>query len=138
MAAERIVHILDSSAMIAYLREESGALVVRSILTDPKSICSAHAINLCEVYYDAIRIGGRVAAEASLDDLSALGVIERNDFDSEFWREVGRFKADHRASLADFCGVVLTNRLAGTFVTSDHHEFDKIPKASICPVQFIR
>ncbi len=138
MAAERIVHILDSSAMIAYLREEPGALVVRSILTDPNSICYAHAINICEVYYDAIRIGGRVDAEASLDDLSALGVIERNDFDTEFWKEVGRLKADYRASLADFCGVVLTNRLTGTFVTSDRHEFDKIPKEAICPVQFIR
>ena len=138
MATGRIVHILDSSAVIAYLREEPGALVVRSILTDPNNICFAHAINLCEVYYDAIRVGGLIDADATLVDLFALGVIEKNDFDTEFWKEVGSLKANHRASLADFFGIVLANRLGGTFVTSDHHELDKIAEKGICKIVFIR
>ena len=138
MAAEKLVKILDSSAMIAYLREESGAVIVNQILADPNNLCFAHAINLCEVYYDAIRIGGPDDAEKSLDGLFALGVIERNDFDTSFWKEVGKIKAHNRASLADCCAVALANKLRGTVITSDHHEFDKIAEDSVCQVQFIR
>ncbi len=138
MATERIVQVLDSSAMIAYLRKETGALVVERIITDPKNVCYAHAINLCEVFYDALRVGGPVKAEAFLEDLFLLGITERNDFDTDFWKEVGRLKASYRASLADFCGVVMTNRLNGTFLTADRRDFEKIVAANVCPVQFIR
>lgn len=138
MDAERIIKILDSSAMIAYLRKEKGADVVKQILTDPTVECYAHAINLCEVYYDALRVGGVTEAEKSMQDLFALKVIERNDFDEAFWKEVAHLKANHRASLADFCAVVLANRLNGTFLTADHHEFDKIAQDKVCSIQFIR
>jgi len=138
MATDKIVKVLDSSAIIAYLREEAGALVVHEALTDPNIICYAHAINLCEVYYDAIRIGGLADADSSLKALFELGVVERNDFDVEFWKDVGLLKAHNKASLADFCGVALTNRLKGTFLTADHHEFDKIAADSVCQVEFIR
>ena len=138
MATEKIVKILDSSAMIAYLRQEAGALIVEQTMTDPNNICYAHAINLCEVYYDAIRVGGLADAEKSLQDLFDLGVIERNDFDTAFWKEVGCLKAKHKASLADFCAIALTNKLNGTVLTSDHHEFDKLAQDAVCSIQFIR
>ncbi len=138
MDAQRIIKILDSSAMIAYLRREKGAAVVEQILTDPTIDCYAHAINLCEVYYDALRIGGVAEAEKSMQDLFALNVVERNDFDEAFWKEVAHLKAIHRASLADFCAVVLANRLNGVFLTADHHEFDKLAQDRVCSIQFIR
>ena len=59
MDAERIIYILDSCAMIAYLRREIGADVVQNIIVNSASVCFAHAINLCEVYYDFWRVGGR-------------------------------------------------------------------------------
>ncbi len=132
------IKILDSSAMIAYLRKEEGATFIERILTDPANNCYAHAINLCEVYYDALRIGGLTEAEKSMQDLFALNVIERNDFDQAFWKEVAHLKAAHRASLADFCAVVLANRLNGVFLTADRHEFDKIAQNRVCSIQFIR
>ena len=138
MAAEKLVKVLDSSAMIAYLRKEPGGFEVEGTITDPNTICYAHAINLCEVYYDAIRVGGPTEAEQLLKALFALGVIERNDFDTEFWKKVGLLKAYYKASLADFCGIVLTNRLKGTFLTADHHELDTIAETNVCLVQFIR
>lgn len=138
MAAEKIIKILDSSAMIAYLRQEDGAAIVEQSIIDPNNVCYAHAINLCEVYYDTIRVGGLTEAEKFYNDLLLLGIVERNDFDTEFWKEVARLKATHKASLADFCGIVLTNRLGGTFLTADHHELDKILQGGICSIQFIR
>ena len=47
-----MIYILDACAMIAFLRGEAGAEVVAEILRDPGDQCFAHAINLCEVYYD--------------------------------------------------------------------------------------
>ena len=133
-----MIYILDSSAMVAFLNGETGADVVERILTDKSNDCFAHAINLCEFYYDAIRAVDEKYAQASLTALSAANVVERNDFDTDFWKEVARLKATHKASLADFCGIVLTNKLGGTFLTADHHELDKLAANKVCSIEFIR
>lgn len=138
MDAERVAYILDACAMIAYLRNEIGADIVREILIDEKNECYAHAINLCEVYYDFWRVGGKVAAEQAIEDLLLFGVVERNDFDTDFWKDVGEIKVSNKASLAGWCAIALTNRLDGTILTSDHHEFDKIAQDNICSIEFIR
>ncbi len=40
-------YVLDASAMIAYLRAETGADIVDAIICDPRHVCFAHAMNLC-------------------------------------------------------------------------------------------
>jgi PIN domain nuclease of toxin-antitoxin system len=125
--------------MLAYLNDEDGAYVVERILGDPANTCLAHAINLCEVYYNMHRDFGEVRAERHLGELAADGVIERSDLDPAFWREVGRMKSElRRISIADACGVALTQRAAGHFVTSDHHELDRVASAGSCSILFIR
>jgi len=133
-----IADILDANAMIAYLRDESGADVIEWVLLDKNIRVFAHSINLCEVYYDTIRFSNEVAAEKAVKNLSDLGVIERTDFDQAFWKQVARFKANYKASLADLCGIVLANKLNGSFLTTDHHELDKVAADGICKIQFIR
>jgi PIN domain nuclease of toxin-antitoxin system len=130
--------VLDACAMIALLRREPGEDVVWARLSDPVNTCFAHAINLCEVYYDFRRDAGKAAAEGAVSDLKALGVVERNDLDEAFWKEAGRLKARGKISLADCFAVTLTNRLAGSLLSSDHHELDAIAAAGTCPVIFIR
>ena len=44
-----MIYVLDSTAMIAFLTNEQGAEVIEDILTEPNSVCLAHAINLCEI-----------------------------------------------------------------------------------------
>jgi PIN domain nuclease of toxin-antitoxin system len=135
-----LIYVLDSSAMIAYLNHENGAEIVKGLIQDPGATCLAHGLNLCEVYYDAHRHSGEAAAESVVAELAAEGVIERSDLDPDFWRTVGRMKSDdlRRISLADACGVVLTQRAAGHFVTSDHHELDRVASAGACSILFIR
>ncbi len=132
-----MIYVLDASAMIAWLRNETGADIVDAAVRDVNSQCLAHAINLCEVYYDAIRKGDETRAQEILNDLRAVGIVERNDFDEGFWKDVGKLKAAYRASLADLCAITLTNRVGGTMLTSDHHELDSIA-AGVCPISFIR
>jgi hypothetical protein len=48
--------------------------------------CFAHSINLCEVYYDALRVADEATANQAVSDLIAAGVIERNEMDPALWR----------------------------------------------------
>jgi PIN domain nuclease of toxin-antitoxin system len=131
--------VLDASAMVAFLRDEVGADLVESALNDRTNICLAHAINLCEVFYDAVRERGEPAAMGLLQDLYTAGVQPRTDFDQAFWQEAGRYQAaQRRVSLADCFGVVLTRRVKGELLTADHHEFDRIVPLGLCPIRFIR
>ena len=125
--------------MIAYLRNERGAEAVEDALTAPDSQCFAHSINLCEVFYDFVRSAGETEAINAVADLSAAGIIERSDFDRDFWTAAGRLKGtQHRISLADCCGLTLAARLGAQFLTTDHRELDSLAAAGSYPITFIR
>jgi predicted nucleic acid-binding protein len=124
--------------MIAYLQGEPGAPVVDAMLRDPGRQCFAHSINLCEVYYDTLRASDETTADQAISDLSAAGVIERNDMDSTLWREVGKIKSRGRISIADAFCAALAQRLSGEAVTSDRREFEPLAAAGVCTVTFIR
>jgi len=131
--------VLDACAMIAFLRGEAGAEVVRGILHDPADRCFAHAINLCEVYYHFFRVADVQTARSALRDLAATGIQTRHDMNAPFWMGVGELKGRIRkVSLADCFAVELSRRLAGEVVTSDHHEFDELATLQVCRVRFIR
>lgn len=137
--------VMDACAMIAYLRGEDGSEVVESILMKEENRCVAHAINLCEVYYDFILAKDEETAHGAIADLQSIGVITTEDMDFLFWQEAGKFKAKtrkdkNRISLADCFAIALAMRENATLVTSDHHEFDPILKNGTCPVSvtFIR
>ena len=105
--------------MIAYLRNEPGAEMVEDALTAPGSQCFAHAINLCEVFYDFFRSAGGAEAVNAIADLWLVGITERNDFDRDFWMAAGRLKGTHhRISLADCCGLTFAKRLGAQFLVS--------------------
>ncbi|MCA1612900.1 MAG: type II toxin-antitoxin system VapC family toxin [Acidobacteria bacterium] len=133
-----MIYVLDACAMIAFLRGEAGADVVENALLDTNNQCMAHAINLCELYYDFHRAGGESVADGALVDMRTLGLAGRDDFDEPFWKEAGKLKAAGKISLADCFAVTLTNRVGGTLLTSDHHELDRVAAAGICSVTFIR
>ena len=59
--------------MIAFLRDEPGADLVAEALLDSESQCYAHALNLCEVFYDFHRASGRHEALQAIADLARVG-----------------------------------------------------------------
>jgi PIN domain nuclease of toxin-antitoxin system len=130
---------LDSSAMVAFLRNEPGAAVVEALLLDPNTTCFAHAVNLCEVFYHFYRRGGETDAQTVLATLRSAGIVTRDDLDLHFWQEVARLKAPRpNLPLGDCFCIALAQRLNGEIVTSDHPDFDPIAQAGVCPVRFIR
>jgi PIN domain nuclease of toxin-antitoxin system len=131
--------VLDASAMIAFLRGEPGADVVEHYFEPQAHSLYAHALNLCELYYDFFRADGEASAESAVQDILLLGVHERNDMAPDFWRAVGKLKAEHRrVSLADCCALALARSLGATLLSADRHELEPLARASVCLVEFIR
>jgi predicted nucleic acid-binding protein len=124
--------------MVAYLAGEPGAEAVQDLLTDPDASCYAHAVNLCEVFYDSLRTTNERQARQIIADLYTAGVMERRDMSRRFWERIGRLKARGKISLADCFGIALAQQLGGDIVTSDHHEFDALVPLRIVPIRFIR
>lgn len=133
-----MIYVLDACAMIAFLRRENGEQIVANAIADTSSVCYAHAVNLCEVYYDFLRAHGEHDADTATAELINLGVIEQDDMDAAFWKHIGKLKVAHRISLADCFVIALTLRLNATLLTSDHHEFDRLAATNVCTIQFIR
>lgn len=131
--------VLDASAMIAFLRDEPGAELITNHLLRWQGHVFAHALNLCEVYYDFSRANGQDSAENAVNDLLALGIAERSDMDNQFWRSMGRLKANHkRVSLADCAALALANELGAVLLTADRHELEPLAALSICQLLFTR
>jgi len=134
-----MIVLLDSSALIAYLKTEPGASVVDSYLSNQINVCAVHAINLCEVYYELLRLTDQVRAKETISRLLVAGLIVREDMDTEFWQEAGNYKATiKRVSLADCFCLALANRLGAEIITADRHEFGPLVEQKICKARFIR
>ena len=135
--------VFDSSALLAFLRDETGGAFVEGLIDDADVPQYIHAVNLCEIFYNLLRRQGMDAAENGLADLKALGIIERHDSDGAFWRDVAvllvtQRTGGHGLAFGDACGLALARRLDADFITADRAEMEPIEAAELCGVVFIR
>jgi PIN domain nuclease of toxin-antitoxin system len=130
--------VVDASAMIAFLRNEQGADVVRASLKQDPSGWFAHSVNVCEVFYFLLRHGDETTARSAIEDLRSIGLRIRDDMDEAFWQQVGRYKASFHVSLADAFAMSLGERMGADVLTSDRKDFEPVAKAGLCRVRFFR
>lgn len=139
-----MIYVLDACAMIAYLCDEKGAEVVEACLADEENDCLAHAVNLCEVYYNIARddtlaeAAALNVADEAIATLLGAGVTLREDFDLSFVKRVGQLKSRGGISLADCFAIALAQRTGAQVLTGDHTQFDPIAARGIRPIRFIR
>ena len=124
MESVTATHCLDASAVIAYLRNEAGAEVLKELIERPITFLAMHVCNLGEVYYDFFRADGLTAAQTAWTNTLALPLTLRRDADDPFIQRVGVIKVEERISFADAFALALAERLNIPLVTTDHHEFD--------------
>jgi len=132
------IAVLDASALIAFLRGEQGAEVVRSILEDEGTDLVAHVFNLCEVYKDFLGAEGEGTASTAIQDLLDLGIQPREDMDQKFWMDLAQFKKTFKVPWGDSFLIAMARRVGGEIVTADHKDFDAIATSFPQPVRFIR
>ncbi len=134
-----IIYIIDACAVIALLTGEAGNTLVAQLLADPNNLCYIHAVNLCEVYYDAVRRTDVATARQDIAALLTSGLVLRTDLDTAFWQNVGELKVNPgKLSLADCFALALAQQENGILVTSDHHEFDPVVPLNLCSILFVR
>ena len=66
-------YVLDACALLAFLRGEEGADKIETLLLDNNNRCSAHAVNLCEFYFNLVREYGETTARAAMQNSRILG-----------------------------------------------------------------
>ena len=121
-------HCLDACAVIAYLRQEPGAEVLKELIERPTTFLAMHVCNLGEVYYDFFRDDGLTAAQTAWTHTLALPLELRREADDAFIQRVGIIKVEEHVSFADAFALALTERLSIPLVTTDHHEFDAVER----------
>lgn len=147
--------VLDSSAMLAYLKNEIGGPLIAGVLGDVTATVYAHSVNLLEVRCDfgpPSVATNALGAAAALTQLRVAGVQERNDNDDLFFEDIARLIAERRAmppnpakprekprlALGDAFGLALERRLNIPFVTADQGEVAPMQAAGFCRALFIR
>ena len=121
-------HCLDAYAVIAYLRQEPGAEVLKEIIERSNSFLAMHVCNLGEVYYDFFRDDGLTAAQTAWANALVLPLALRRDTDDVFIQRVGVIKVAERVSFADAFALALAERLLVPLISTDHHEFDAVER----------
>lgn len=133
-------YIFDASALLAYLKDERGTEVVEELLLHSDVPCFAHAVNICEVYYNILALAGERAADSALAGLLSDGLTVREDLDPDMVAKAAHYKVGQQARrpIADCFCLALADRFNGEIVTADHPDFDGIAESGECRVRFIR
>jgi predicted nucleic acid-binding protein len=121
------------------LDAEPGVKVVEAILEEKSCRCLIHVLNVCEIYYHVLRRADKKQAAKLPALLESYGFELVDSLPRALWQDASNLKAEwRRVSLADCFALALAIRRKATLVTSDHHEFDPVAQAGLCPIRFIR
>ncbi len=134
-------YVLDSCALITFLRKEDGALIVAKMLEQAAELKCAiyiHKASIAEVYYDTLRFAGKNEAERILKVLATLPVSLVNIFTNNFIKNIGHYKVNYKISFADCFVLALATIKKAIIISSDHHEFDVIEESGILSFMWIR
>ena len=135
------LYVLDSCALIAFLRRENGASIVAKILEEAaEKTCTIyiHRVSIAEVYYDTLRFSGKDEAERILKVMASLPVSTVIFFNNNFLRQIAYFKVNYKVSFADCFVLALATIKKAIIISSDHHEFDTIEETKILSFKWIR
>jgi predicted nucleic acid-binding protein len=122
-------YVLDACALIAFLNDEEGADSIEELLD--KSVAgdvslSMSIINLFEVYYSELRDKDAEVARVVLDMARHYSIHIVNTISEGVFHEAARLKAKYKISVGDSIGLATAAELGGQFVSSNHHDLDKI------------
>ena len=134
--ASKPSHILDASALIAYLKGEEGSERLRELLLDDHNVLAIHSLNMFEVYANYLRSDGHERAEEALDSANQfLRTID--EYNEAFLKRVARWKVDHNLSLGHAFAAALAEEFACPLVTKNQNDFEEVEKSGALKIEWI-
>jgi predicted nucleic acid-binding protein len=123
-------YVLDTFALMAYLRREKNFEAVRTVISETLSLKSESfisIINLGELYYMQSRKSGAVKAQAALRFVGRAGIVTEAATNERVLR-AAQLKARCSMSYADAFAATLAEELNATLVTGDR-EYEALEAA---------
>lgn len=120
-------YVLDTHSIIAYLEGEEpgkGLIPILESAVEDKAELYLSVVNWGEVYYIALREGGKERAE-QYRSIIAKYPIEIVEADKDLTLIAAKYKAHHKMSYADAFAAGLTEAKKASLVTGDK-EFKQI------------
>ncbi len=116
------MNILDTSVLLAFIKQEKGADVVKKVFEDAekeKNSLFIHQINFIEFVYKCYQFYGVEKTHRIVADLQSplLGIV--NYMDTSLALFCSHLKAQYHLSLADGIGLAYAKIMDGTFWTAD-------------------
>jgi len=126
-----ITKVLDSWAIMAFLRDEPAATEVEKLFvksSEGKLVLLLCVLNWGEIFYSIARTDGIHAAEIATAQLKTLGIelVGVSD-DLQLVREAARLKASKKMSYADCFAAALAKSRKAELVTGDP-EFKEVER----------
>ncbi len=128
-------YVLDSFALLAYHREEPGAMRMRQLFASREHAHMMSVINLGEVYYRLNRLREFTEIFDFLQYAERLP-IQIVNADTALTLEAAEIKAHHAMSYADCFAAALARRFDAIVVTGDP-EFEQLERAGIVTVEWL-
>jgi predicted nucleic acid-binding protein len=125
-------YTLDACVLIAFLNDEEGADTIEELLDKSANgdiSLSMSIINLFESYYGELRDKGAEIAQVVLDMVRHYSIHIIDTISEGVFHEAARLKAKYKVSVGDSIGLATAAGLGGQFVSSDHHDLDKIDQS---------
>jgi len=134
----RITHVLDASALIVFLREETGYERFVELLKQDESYFAMHIVNIGELYYVFWRSDGENKAEETWSKTTEMPIRIVNSLNESFVKRVGRWKVTQRISYADAFALATAEEHGVSLVTTNHREFDPIERAGLLKFYWLK
>jgi len=135
-------YLLDACAVLAFLNDEDGAIVVRDLLDQARKgeiTLNINPANLIEVYYDRIRkVGAKEADVIIMEIYNTFPVTFIENLSPEIVREASYYKSTGKMSFADSILIATAKIIGATVVTCDHIELKPVEQQGQIPFLWIR
>ena len=134
----RITYVLDTSALIVYLKQESGHERFVELLKQEGSYFAMHIVNLGELYYVFWRSDGENKANEAWSKTTEMPIRIIDSVSESFIKRVGRWSATQGTPYADAFVLATAEEYGVPLVTTDHQNFDPVNTAGLIEFCFLR
>jgi len=134
----RITHVLDTSALIVYLREEAGHERFVALLKQEESYFALHIINLGELYHSFWRSDEEDKANEAWSKTTEMPIRIIDSVSESFIKRVGRWVATQGTPYVDAFVLATAEEYGVPLVTTDHQHFDPVESAGLLQVCWLR